>query len=80
MPRPSGMPKRIPPGSKYVVESDGGFVRRFVEFPDGRMLKLASRKAQSCDCMDIGLVPRLGGADSGRAVRSGGRVPVRAAD
>ena len=41
----SRLPSRFPDGAKYVLESDGGMVRRFVEFPDGRRVMLARRKA-----------------------------------
>ncbi len=78
MPRPSGLPKRFPAGSKYVVESHGGFVRRFVELPGGRKLKLASRKAQTCDCMDTSLVPGLGHGEARRPVRRRLRALARA--
>jgi hypothetical protein len=40
--------KRFPVGSKYVVESCGPFVRRYVEFPDGRKVPLPKRKALLC--------------------------------
>jgi hypothetical protein len=39
---------RFPVGSKYVLEGLGPFVRRYIEFPDGRRVKLATRKAVSC--------------------------------
>jgi hypothetical protein len=48
MPRASHLPTRFPIGSKYVLESRGPFVRRYVEFPNGRRIKLATRKALSC--------------------------------
>ena len=51
------LPKRLPAGTKYVLESRGGFVRRFIELPDGRKLKLATRKAVACDCLDTSIVP-----------------------
>jgi hypothetical protein len=47
------LPKHIPPGTKYVVEARGVLVRRFLEFPDGRILELAPRKAQSCRCQRV---------------------------
>jgi hypothetical protein len=49
------MPKRLPGGTKYVVESAGQFVRRFVELPNGRKIPLSTRKAQPC--ARIGIVP-----------------------
>ena len=47
------LPARFPDGTKYVLESDGGMVRRYVEFPDGRKVMLASRKAAVCVCPDL---------------------------
>ncbi len=48
MPRaPSRLPKRFPVGSKYVVESQGRTVSRYVDFPDGRRVVLAKRTALS---------------------------------
>jgi len=49
------MPKRLPGGTKYVVESAGQFVRRFVELPNGRKIPLSTRTAQPC--ARIGIVP-----------------------
>jgi hypothetical protein len=52
------LPKRLPEGTKYVVESAGQFVRRFVELPNGRKIPLPSRKAQPCACGErISIVP-----------------------
>ena len=48
MPSASLLPTRFPVGTKYVLESFGPFVRRYVEFPNGRRIKLATRKALSC--------------------------------
>ena len=42
------LPNRFPVGSKYVVESSGPFVRRYVEFPNGRRIALPKRKALPC--------------------------------
>ena len=39
------LPSRFPVGTKYVVEGRGLVVRRYVEFPDGRKMELAVRKA-----------------------------------
>ena len=39
------VPRQLPVGSKYVLESDGQLVRRFIEFPSGRKIQLADRKA-----------------------------------
>ena len=48
MPRASLLPTRFPAGTKYVLEGFGPFVRRYVELPNGRRIKLATRKALSC--------------------------------
>jgi hypothetical protein len=45
------LPARIPIGTKYVLEGRGPFVRRYIEFPDGRRVQLATRKAMSCTCV-----------------------------
>jgi hypothetical protein len=37
-------PMRFPVGSKYVLEGRGPLVRRYIEFPDGRKVQLATRK------------------------------------
>ena len=41
------LPKRFPVGSKYVVESHGPVVSRYVEFPNGHKVILAKRTALS---------------------------------
>ncbi len=54
------LPTHLPVGSKYVLESRGSFVRRYVEFPNGRRVQLARRKALPCGCWElqqIGIVP-----------------------
>ncbi|MGB9328960.1 MAG: hypothetical protein WCB47_24300 [Pseudolabrys sp.] len=52
------LPKRLPEGTKYVVESAGQFVRRFVELPNGRRIPLPTRKAQPYVCVErVSLVP-----------------------
>ena len=43
------LPKQFPVGSKYVVESCGPVVRRYVEFPDGHKVTLPERRAMSCN-------------------------------
>jgi len=43
------LPKRFPVGTKYVVESRGPVVRRYVKFPDGHKVILAKRKALLCN-------------------------------
>jgi hypothetical protein len=60
MPSSYHLPARLPLGTKYVIESYGPFVRRFVEFPNGRKVQLATRKAASCTCaarQKISVVP-----------------------
>jgi hypothetical protein len=54
----SRLPKRFPEGAKYVVESNGTMVRRFVELPNGRKIVLPSRKALRCGCAErVSIVP-----------------------
>jgi hypothetical protein len=48
MPR---LPERIPENTKYVLEARGAIVRRYVEFPDGRVMELAPRRAKTCRCL-----------------------------
>jgi hypothetical protein len=50
MPSASHLPTRFPAGTKYVLERRGPFVRRYVELPNGRRIKLATRKALSSTC------------------------------
>ena len=53
-------PVRFPVGSKYVLEGRGPLVRRHIEFPNGRRVKLSTRKALPCGCWEsqqIGIVP-----------------------
>ena len=47
------LPARFPDGTKYVLETEGGMVRRYVEFPDGRKVMLTRRKAAVCVCPDL---------------------------
>jgi hypothetical protein len=54
------LPARAPVGTKYVLEGRGLFVRRYIEFPNGRRVQLATRKAMSCThaaSQQIGIVP-----------------------
>jgi len=44
------LPTQFPVGTKYVLEGHGSFVRRYVVFPNGRKIQLATRKAVSCTC------------------------------
>ena len=65
MPNSLRLPNRFPVGTKYVLESRGRLVRRYVEFPDGRKVLLPTRKASSCDCtawQELSIVPE--GSDS----------------
>ena len=55
----SRLPSRLPEGSKYVLESRGPWVHRYVEFPDGRRVTLRARKALPCSAADATLVPKL---------------------
>lgn len=61
MRKPNRLPANFPPGSKYVLESRGPAVHRYVELPDGRRVALPTRKALTCCCAaEASLVPRLG--------------------
>ena len=54
----SRLPRRLPEGTKYVVESDGAWVRRFVELPSGKKIILRSRRASRCGCGErVSIVP-----------------------
>jgi hypothetical protein len=59
MRKSSRLPTRFPEGTKYVLESHGGEVHRFVEFPGGRRVNLGKRKAATCVCADevVSIVP-----------------------
>jgi hypothetical protein len=46
------LPKRIPSGTKYVLEGRGPLVRRYIEFPNGRRIELSPRKALTCACTE----------------------------
>jgi hypothetical protein len=73
------LPARFPDGAKYVLESDGGMVRRFVEFPDGRRVTLPARKAAACVCSElaeVSLVPAV--AETHAPSRRAARRTVRA--
>ena len=69
MRKASRLPRRFPEGTKYVVESDGPLVRRFVELPNGKKINLPSRKAMSCGCGErVSIVPEQEtGAESVKA-------------
>jgi hypothetical protein len=48
----------FPIGTKYVLEGRGRFVHRYVEFPSGCRIELATRKAMSCKCgQRVDIVP-----------------------
>lgn len=46
------MPIRFPVGTKYVLEGREQFVRRYVEFPDGRRMQLKMRKGFAARARD----------------------------
>lgn len=48
MPSYPRLPARFPIGTKYVLEGRRPFVRRYIEFPNGRRIQLATRKALTC--------------------------------
>jgi len=68
------LPTRFPPGTKYVLESHGGTVRRYVELPDGRRISLPSRKALTCCAADATLVPALAQAEAAETGRRRAKV------
>lgn len=71
MRKASRLPRRLPEGTKYVVESDGPLVRRFVVLPNGKKIILPSRKAISCGCGErVSIVPEqeITGAESVKVV------------
>jgi hypothetical protein len=57
MPIASHLQERFPIGTKYVLEGGGLFVRRYVEFPDGRRIQLSTRKALTGAGSDTSIVP-----------------------
>jgi hypothetical protein len=57
MHRSTRLPARFSAGTKYVLEARGPWVHRTIEFPDGRTVQLASRKALICACAGQTLVP-----------------------
>lgn len=59
MRKSSRLPTRFPPGTKYVLESRGAMVQRYIELPDGRRLALSPRRAVTCCAAEVSLVPRL---------------------
>jgi len=60
MPRPARLPAHFPVGTKYVLEARGRLVRRHVELPNGRRIRLEPRRASAGVCakwQQIGIVP-----------------------
>ena len=53
MRRLTQLPECFPADSKYVLEARGPLVRRYVEFPDGRIVELEPRKALTCRCQAV---------------------------
>jgi hypothetical protein len=50
---PARLPKRLPPGSIYVVEARGRvqgmiLMHRYVQLPDGRRIELVARFVRPC--------------------------------
>ena len=69
------LPGRFPVGTKYVVESCGPVVRRYIEFPNGHKVMLAKRTALPC----VHAAVRDRSARKTNSSRSrGGRVGLRA--
>lgn len=54
---------RLPAGTKYVLESHGPIVRRYVEFPNGQRVTLAKRRAVLCTCRKHEALGRLPAQD-----------------
>jgi hypothetical protein len=57
MPITSRLQERYPVGTKYVLEGRGPFVRRYIEFPNGRRIRLSTRKALTGTRSDTSIVP-----------------------
>jgi hypothetical protein len=73
MHRLARLPAHFPANSKYVLESRGPWVRRYLEFPDGRTLELTPRKAATCHCAELVSVAETPpAADTKRRKRSVG--------
>lgn len=72
------LPKRLPEGAKYVVESCGDFVRRFVELPNGKKIPLPNRKAHTCGCTEqVSIVPEQATGAETSGARSNADRPLR---
>ncbi len=56
----TNLPTRFPAGTKYVLEGHGPVVRRYVELPNGRRIKLDTRKALTCTSAQLqtSIVPK----------------------
>lgn len=48
-----------PNGTKYVIVAHGEIVKRYVEYPDGRRVKLSNRKAHRCSLAEtaVSIIP-----------------------
>jgi hypothetical protein len=53
------LPSRFPVGTKYVLESRGGVVHRYVEYPDGSKFALSPREPATCECLALSIVPEI---------------------
>ena len=59
------LPNRFPVGSKYVIESRGfddegaQVLHRYVEFPDGRIVNLATSKLLPLASCQVSVVPEI---------------------
>jgi hypothetical protein len=53
MSRFAQLPTQFPVGSKYILESRGSFVQRWVEFPNGRTVRLSRRKMLPCERWEL---------------------------
>ena len=47
------LPKNFPDGTRYVVETHGAVIRRYVVFPSGRKINLSNRKAVRYACREF---------------------------
>jgi hypothetical protein len=59
MRKSSRLPSRFPVGTKYVLESRGGVVHRYVEYPDGSKFALSPREPATCECLALSIVPEI---------------------
>jgi hypothetical protein len=72
MHRLTRLPARFPANSKYVLESRGPWVRRYLEFPDGRTVELTPRKAATCHCAEALAIEAAPATSAKRRKRSVG--------